>query len=264
MLRGAIHLHSTYSDGEWTLQQLRDLYVAEGCSFLAMTDHAESFSPDSLRRYIEECEALSGPGFAMIPGLEFSCLNRMHVLGIGVPKLATSKDPQEVFAHIERGGGLSIIAHPLDSAFPWIESFTTLPSGIEVWNSKYDGRYAPRVATFDLLARLQQRRSDMRAFYGQDLHWRRQYRGLFVDVDSAVARRADILEALTRGAYVAVKRHLRLPSTGRLTAEQRVSFQEVHLRSERLRGLLKKARGLVTRWRMPVPSGVKAQLRRMF
>jgi hypothetical protein len=264
MLRGAIHLHSTYSDGEMTLAEVRAVYAAAGCSFVAMTDHAESFNLESLRRYIAECEELSGPDLVMIPGLEFACLNRMHILGIGAPVLATSKDPQEVIGHIERNGGISVIAHPLDSAFPWIESFTTLPGGIEVWNSKYDGRYAPRVGTFDLLSRLQAKRSDMRAFYGQDFHWRRQYRNLFVDVQATKPRREEIMTAFARGAYVGAKRYLRLPSSGRLTAAQRARFQEEHLRSERLRSLLKKAKGLVARWGMPVPPGVKAQLRRMF
>jgi len=264
MLRGAIHLDSTYSDGEMTLAEVRATYVAAGCSFVAMTDHAESFHMESLGRYIAECEALSSPDFVMIPGLEFSCLNRMHVLGIGTPVLAMTRDPQEVIAHIARNGGISVIAHPLDSAFSWIESFTTLPAGIEVWNSKYDGRYAPRVRTFDLLARLQSKRSDMRAFYGQDFHWRRQYRGLFVEADAARPQRDSVVSALAAGHYVGAKRHLRLPSSGRLTVAQRLRFQDEHLRSERLRTLLKKAKGLVARWGMPVPPGVKAQLRRMF
>src|SRR5262245_37533706 len=111
MLRGAIHLHSTYSDGEMTLSEVREVYRAAGCSFVTMTDHAESFNTESLRRYTAECQELSGPDFVMIAGLEFSCLNRMHVLGIGAPVLATSKDPQEVIAHIERHGGVSVIAH---------------------------------------------------------------------------------------------------------------------------------------------------------
>jgi aryl-alcohol dehydrogenase-like predicted oxidoreductase len=49
--------------------------------------------------------------------------------------------------------------------------FDPLPDGIEVWNSKYDGRYAPRPGTFEMLARTKVRRPDVRAFYGQDLHW---------------------------------------------------------------------------------------------
>jgi hypothetical protein len=264
MLKGAIHIHSTYSDGEFTLAELRDRYIALGCSFLAMTDHAESFTGESLRRYAAECEQLSTPKFAMVAGLEFGCLNKMHVLGLGVASLAPSKEPQEVFRHVERLGGVSVIAHPMDSAFSWIETFETLPSGIEVWNSKYDGRYAPRVTTFDLLNRLQKRRPDLRAFYGQDLHWRRQYHQLFVEVRAARPARDEILAALASGDYAGLKTTQRLPSNGRLPEEQRVVFRDAHERSERIRGLVKKARGLVAKWGVPVPPGMKAHLRRIF
>src|SRR4051812_28074773 len=113
MFKGAIHIHSRYSDGELTLPELRDVYRAEGCAFVAMTDHAESFHAESLERYVAECAALSTPDFLMIPGLEFACLNRMHILGIGVPVLAMTREPEPVIAHIEKHGGISVIAHPL-------------------------------------------------------------------------------------------------------------------------------------------------------
>jgi predicted metal-dependent phosphoesterase TrpH len=264
MLKGAIHIHSTYSDGDLTLSDLRDVYRGLGCSFLAMTDHAEVFHAEKLERYVAECASLSDAEFVFVPGLEYSCVNRMHVLGLGVTALAVSKDPQAVIGHIADRGGISVIAHPMTEAFPSIEAFTTLPAGIEVWNSKYDGRYAPRVATFDLLARLRQKRSDMRAFYGQDMHWRRQFRGLTLEVDAARPVAAEVLAALRTGAFSAQKGRVRLSSRGELSPSLRLRFQEVHEHSERIRGLIKKARGIVSRWGMPVPPTIKAQLRRIF
>jgi hypothetical protein len=157
-----------------------------------------------------------------------------------------------------------VVAHPHQENFAWIETFDPLPHGLEVWNSKYDGRYAPRVAAFDLLHTLQRRRPDMRAFYGQDYHWRRQYRGLFVDVAASRPTRAEVLAAFVAGEFAGVKDGHRLPSNGRLIADERVRFAEVHERSERIRGLVKRARRLALRWGMPVPPGVKAQLRRIF
>jgi hypothetical protein len=263
MYKGAIHVHSTYSDGELTLGEVREVYRAAGCAFVAMTDHAEAFHTDRLRQYLEECVALSSPEFRLIAGLEFGCHRRMHVLGLGVTQPATSNDPRAVITHIDQSGGISVIAHPMDDAFAWIESFDVLPNGIEVWNSKYDGRYAPRVTTFDLLLRLQRRRPQMRAFYGQDYHWRRQYRGLFIEVRSARLERSDILEALRTGDFRGVKDQQILPSSGRLSQAERASFRETHQRSERIRRLVKRARTVALRWGMPVPHGVKAQLRRI-
>lgn len=263
-MKGAIHIHSTYSDGDLTLTELRDTYRALGCGFIAITDHAESFTAERLREYVAECEALSSPELRIIAGLEFGCERRMHVLGIGVTALAMTRDPALVFNHIERHGGVSVIAHPHQDNFAWIESFDTLPHGIEVWNSKYDGRYAPRVATFDLLGRLQHRRADIGAFYSQDMHWRRQYRGLFLDLRAGQGTSEEIVRALRTRDFAGVKDRLRLPSSGRLTEAQRFQFGEAHLRSERIRSLMKQARNIAARWGMPVPPGVKAQLRRIF
>src|SRR5271157_4728099 len=58
MLKGAMHAHSTYSDGEFTLAELRRVFLEEGCAFVCMTDHAEHFAPDQLSQYIAECQAL--------------------------------------------------------------------------------------------------------------------------------------------------------------------------------------------------------------
>ncbi|MCA1626530.1 MAG: hypothetical protein LC742_00995, partial [Acidobacteria bacterium] len=188
MLKGAIHIHSTYSDGEYTLAELRAVLHGLGCRFACMTDHAEWFDRQKLEAYVAECAALSDDHFQFIAGLEYKCERKMHVLGLGVTSLAQTENPQEVIGHIEREGGVSVIAHPMNSMFPWIESFDALPFGIETWNSKYDGQHAPRPGTFNLLNRLQDRRPEMRAFYGQDLHWKRQPRVLFMMIEGASFR----------------------------------------------------------------------------
>src|SRR5262245_30017796 len=123
MFKGATHIHSTYSDGEFTLAEIRETYLASGCSFVCMTDHAEYFDAPRLEAYLRECRSVSDERFAVIAGLEFTCDRRMHVLGLGVTRLATSTDPQQVFRHVRDAGGISVIAHPLDSAFDWIETF---------------------------------------------------------------------------------------------------------------------------------------------
>src|SRR5688572_1258673 len=179
MFKGAIHLHSVYSDGEYTLSELRDALIAEGCSFACLTDHAEYFDRWKRRNYVVECASLSDDDFRFIPGFEYSCYERMHVLGLGVTEITGALNPQDIIGIIGASGGVSIIAHPKNEFFTWIETFNELPDGIETWNLKYDGRYAPRVSTFKLLERLQTRKPGMRAYYGLDLHWRRQYRGLF-------------------------------------------------------------------------------------
>lgn len=264
MFRGVLHVHSTYSDGEFSLPELRTILIQDGCRFACVTDHAEWFTEASLGQYLAEAEELSDAEFMFIPGLEYECENRLHVLGYGFARLTRSHVADEVIPEIESGGGVSVIAHPKTELFEWIESFERLPMGIEVWNSKYDGRYAPRPETFALLHRLRVRRPAMSAFYGQDLHWRRQYRGLQVAVDSPTHTRADILAALAAGTFTGCKQDLRLPSSGCLGARELSAFARIHKRSDRMRRLLKTTKGWADRLGVSVPSGVKSQLRRVF
>jgi hypothetical protein len=266
MLRGALHLHSTYSDGEFSLRELRAIYVDAGCRFACVTDHADAFADDEpkLDAYRSECDSLSDDQFRFIPGLEFTCVDRMHVLGYGVTALIPSMDPEQVIAQIGARGGIAVVAHPKDEAFATIESFTTIPAGIEVWNSKYDGRYAPRAGTFALLRRIQQKNSNVRAFYGQDLHWRRQYRGLFVAVECDTPMRADVLTALAAGRYAGVKDDLMMPSDGALPADVLASFEQVNTRSRWFRRSLTALNRSLKGLGLAVPRPVKAQLRRLF
>ncbi len=264
MLKGAIHIHSTYSDGEFTLPELRALFSAEGCRFVCMTDHAEWLDQSSLSAYLQDCAQLSDDQFRFVPGLEYECEQRMHILGYGAEKLASTQDPQQVIRHIDAQSAISVIAHPKDVFFPWIESFEVLPSGIETWNSKYDSRYAPRRGTFAMLQRLQQRKPDMRAFYGQDLHWKEQFHGLFVALDCESNRSSEILNALRRGKYSGTKDELSLPSSGELPEDLLGEFERQHRKSDRMRKVFKSSKQALDRMGIKLPASVKAKLRGIF
>ena len=264
MLKGAIHIHSTYSDGEFTLPELRALYTAGGCAFVCMTDHAEAFDQRSLAAYQAECAALSDAHFRFVPGLEYECEQRMHILGYGAERLASTHDPQLVIRHIDSQNAISVIAHPKDVFFPWIESFDTLPAGIETWNSKYDSRYAPRPGTFALLHTLQERKPEMLAFYGQDLHWKKQFRGLFIELNCASNARPQILDALRRGNYSGVKGNISLPSSGLVPDALLAEFAAQHRKSDRMRNVFKSGKKALDRMGIRIPASVKAKLRGIF
>jgi len=276
MLKGAMHAHSTYSDGELTLDELRRNYLTQGCSFLCITDHSEYFDAGSVRTYAKELQARSDDKFCFVMGLEYRCEREMHILGYGASVLTSSTDPQTVFRHIKSQDAIAVIAHPKDEFFPWIEGFDVLPKGIEVWNSKYDGRYAPRPGTFALLQRLRERAPEMQAFYGQDLHWKKQFRGLCVTVDCDALNPSAILAALAAGKYSGTysatpgRKHsshadeLLLPSSGILTEAQLLGFEQAQARSRRMRQFLKRGKQTLERIGVRVPKSVKAQLRRIF
>jgi hypothetical protein len=269
MVKGALHIHSRYSDGEFTLAELRDRYIAAGCRFAGITDHADWFDDSRLAEYRLECAARSDDCFRFIPGLEYSCVDRMHVIGYGVTEPIDSTDPQMVIRHIRAHGGLAVVAHPKNAAFEAIEAFDPLPDGIEAWNSKYDGRYAPRPETFALLARIRTRRTGAHAFYGQDLHWKRQYRGLFTLVETATIQADDVLAALRAGRYVGMKAgrfgvNVVLPADGVLEPALAAQFARIHRRSDSMRVWTRHVKTWADGLGLRVPPPLKAQLRRMF
>lgn len=264
MRKGVIHAHSTYSDGEYSLSELREVLLSSGCSFVCMTDHAEYFDEQKVREYRDECDRLSDDKFTFVAGLEFTCDQRMHVLGYGVTELVSATNPQEVISHIEKSGGVSVIAHPMDSAFPWIESFSVLPRGIETWNSKYDGRYGPRAGTFELLQRLQTRQKNMMAFYGVDFHWKKQFRRLYTSMESDVISRDQILSALSNGNYSAFKDKLTFTSDGRVSPELLAQLSARHYRSMKVRRFTKRVKKIADRFGATIPAPIKGQLRRIF
>jgi hypothetical protein len=264
MLKAALHVHSTYSDGEFTLAELKKLYSELGCSVVCISDHDDHFDAPKLADYIRECAALSDERFLFLCGLEYRCEREMHILGYGATVLADTKDPQKIIEHIERHGGLPVIAHPKDSMFEWIETFTVLPLGIETWNSKYDGRYAPRPGTFALLRRLQPKREGMRAFYGQDQHWKKQFRGLFNELECEAVNRDEILNTLRAGKYVGVKSELRLASTGELSPELAEKFAAKHARSDRMRDFFNSGKKMIEKLGITPPKALKSHLRKLF
>jgi hypothetical protein len=264
MLLGAIHVHSKYSDGEFTLAELRQIFLSMGCSFVCMTDHAEAFDAVKLDAYVQECESLSDDRFRFVPGLEYECQARLHILGYGMTERLKTTDPREVIEQINALGGISVIAHPPDWAFNWIQSVGAQVKGIEVWNTKYDGRYAPRPETFELLFKMQESSPEIRAYYGLDLHWKRQFRGLLNRLECAALSRTEILRALSAGNYQAIKAEQELPPSGRLPEALMTQYASIHGRSTGFRRLVKRCKRLIDQTGIRIPAPVKAQLRRFF
>lgn len=264
MLRAALHVHSTYSDGEMPLSEIKARFVRAGCNLVCMADHAEFFDEAKLREYVDECRSLSDDGFLLMPGLEFGCVDRMHIVGYGVVSPTVSTDPAAVIEHIQRSGGISVIAHPAPEHLPVIPRLTVMPNGIEAWNSKYDGPAAPRPAVFALIGELRQSARELRAFYGLDLHWRHQFSGLLSVITLQSSGDRGVLDALRAGTFTGRHGDLVLPSDGVLPAELLEDFAVRNSRSQRVRTLVKRLKKMAGPLGRALPAGVKSQLRRFF
>jgi DNA polymerase (family 10) len=81
-IRGDLHMHSTYSDGQDTIESMLRAAAALGYEYVAITDHSENagasrtVTPDQLARQRDEIERLRPlfPGLTVLHGLEVDIL----------------------------------------------------------------------------------------------------------------------------------------------------------------------------------------------
>lgn len=184
-MRALVHVHSTYSyDGESSLAEIADWSTRRGIQRVFLTEHTNDFGGDKMRRFVSECAALSGPGFRLVPGLEFPVRGGFHILGLGVTDYRPLVEGPDVARFVRDCGGVSVLAHPARYAGRWPEpETTTLLDAVEAWNARYDGRFLPSGRVFASLARLGRRNSDLRFLGGQDLHRVSGHRLVTVECD---------------------------------------------------------------------------------
>lgn len=82
-VQGAVHSHSTWSDGKHSLEEMARAAKALGLRYLTVTEHSQAASyahglaPDRLAQQWEEIDRLNdalGPGFRLLKGLEVDIL----------------------------------------------------------------------------------------------------------------------------------------------------------------------------------------------
>lgn len=198
---GVVHVHSRISyDGRETIADLARFFRSRGRSFMCITEHSDNLAQADMDRIVEECRQASGPEFLAVPGVEFSCVHHLHILGIGVTTPIASDDPFEVVEHIHRHGGIAVVAHPCAYERYLPESLNAVVDGIEVWNLPKDGRLGPGTEPMEVWMRWRAVNPALRGFGGIDLHRLVSPSSVAVSVRAPRLEKAAILEGLRSGA----------------------------------------------------------------
>jgi predicted metal-dependent phosphoesterase TrpH len=106
-LRLDIHVHSNYSDGVPTPEEIVQYCRNVGLDGVAITDH------DTIEGSLQACR-LASKDFIVIPGVEISA-KEGHILALGINKLVERDlSALETVNRIHQLGGIAIAAHPYD------------------------------------------------------------------------------------------------------------------------------------------------------
>ena len=103
----------------------------------------------------------------------------------------------------------------------------------------------------------------MKAFYGQDLHWKRQYRGLFNLLDCDLNRES-LLKAFRSGEYRGENDAVQLSSTGELPESLLANYQQINDRYMRKLNFFKRAKKMSGALGKNLPAPIKSRLRKIF
>ena len=137
-----LHMHTTYSDGSGTHADLGSAALTTGVDVLLVTDHnvlvqgVDAYYQDGKKRVLViACEEIHD---------QDRNPQKNHLLVFGADQeLATLADnPQTLISSVNRLGGLSFLAHPVDPAMPafgetdisWVDWDVTGFTGLELWN----------------------------------------------------------------------------------------------------------------------------------
>jgi hypothetical protein len=137
-----LHMHTTYSDGSGTHQQIAETALQSGLDVVITTDH-NVFVQD-MERYQQKGDRR----VLLLVGEEVHDRARLpqksHLIILGANREMTmyAPKPQNLIDHVQKAGGLSFLAHPYDpelKAFgeddiSWDDWEVRGYTGIELWN----------------------------------------------------------------------------------------------------------------------------------
>ncbi len=139
IVRGAIHIHTTRSDGAGTPDDVARAARRAGLDFVILTDHGDGLRVPDPPRYVD--------GVLVIDGVEISTSDGHYVaLGIGPAPYRLAGDARDVIDDVHRLGGFGFEAHP-DSPKPelrWKDAAVG-PDGFEWINADSEWRDESRM-----------------------------------------------------------------------------------------------------------------------
>lgn len=134
---GAIHIHTIYSDGSGTIDEIAGHANDADLDYIIITDH------NTLRALQEKKEGWYGDTLLLV-GCEINDKeNKNHYLAFNINQTHSTRMPaSEYVKRVKEDGGIGFLAHPHERRssmkehppYPWIDWEINDFNGIEIWN----------------------------------------------------------------------------------------------------------------------------------
>jgi histidinol phosphatase-like PHP family hydrolase len=211
-------MHTSLShDGKLSLAQLKSFLQERSYQFICVTDHSPDVSPEQWEMFKQECRRLTDSDFIIVPSIEYTCTDRIDIMGIGLETITNETDPKTVVEHIHKNNGLAILCHPTKLDYTFERDWVQHLDGVELWNVGYDGKFLPQRNSIQVYRRLRRWKRDMLAFFGLDLHGPSGFYDLSLWIDSEDYHPDRVVPALKAGRYICSSRFLSILSQPPLT-----------------------------------------------
>lgn len=143
-----LHMHTTYSDGSGSHQDIADAALAAGLDIAIVTDHnvlvqgVEGYYPPTRTGKPGERRVLLLVGEEVHDRARDPQKNHLMIFGANREMTVYAPKPQNLIDQVQKAGGLSFIAHPFDPELKvfheddisWVDWDARGYTGIELWN----------------------------------------------------------------------------------------------------------------------------------
>jgi hypothetical protein len=139
---GNLHVHTPYSDGTGTHEQVAQAAIQAGLDFVVVTDHNVWVGGLEGYRYSGEKRALLLVGEEIHDQGRDPQKNHLLVFHVDQELAPLACVPQRLLDSVNQAGGMSFFAHPVDPPAPvvrqpdlsWVDWDLEGYTGIELWN----------------------------------------------------------------------------------------------------------------------------------
>jgi len=195
---GYLHLHTKYSDGDLDLPEIKKSLLNQGASFAFFTEHEKHLDAQGYEAFVKECRTFSDDKFLLIPGLEIP-VGKNHILVLGARQYHQAGNDADLIKAYRADGCVIIWAHPHRGNYQMTDDILNLMDGMEIWNSSYDTKYAPRYSSLNYIKK--NLRINWLLLPGLDFHRQSHLPGPKIFLSVNYLNYEEIIEKIKSGEY---------------------------------------------------------------